>query len=68
MHINIKIVHEKNNQYQSKKKETENFVLADMRTLTEETVLQKALRTVPVIRDQSMAMCNFGQRVRHKMT
>ena len=41
------------------KKETENFVLADMRILTQETVLQKALRTVSVIRDQSTAICTF---------
>lgn len=41
------------------KKETENFVLADMMILTQETVLQKALRTVPVIRDESMAICIF---------
>lgn len=40
------------NKYQSKK-ETEKFIWANMRILSQETILQKALRTVPLIRGQS---------------
>ena len=46
------------------KKERENFIRANLRIITWETVSQKALRTVPPVRDQNTVIYKFlRQRV-----